>query len=131
MAFHILYLSYDGLTDALGQSQILAYQKHIASGECHVTIISFEKKEAFAKLGEKTTQTCKEAGINWQHFFYTKTPPVFSTAFDLHRAWQKIKEIATTNRIDIVHWLRDGNSRRKNKTSLWVEIYLRHARLVA
>jgi glycosyltransferase involved in cell wall biosynthesis len=103
MPFHILYLSYDGLTDALGQSQILAYQKHIASEECLVTIISFEKKEAYAKLGDKTAQICKKAGINWQPFFYTKTPPVLSTAYDLYRAWQKIKEIETIIHIDIVH----------------------------
>jgi glycosyltransferase involved in cell wall biosynthesis len=103
MAFHILYLSYDGLTDALGQSQILAYQKHIASEVCLVTIISFEKKEAYAKLGDKTAQICKEAGINWQPFFYTKTPPVLSTAYDLYRAWRRIKEIEKIIHIDIVH----------------------------
>ncbi len=103
MEFHVLYLSYDGLTDALGQSQILAYQRKIASETTRVTIISFEKKEAYAKLGEKTASICKQADINWQPLFYTKQPPVLSTAYDLYRAWQKIKEIHQFAPVDIVH----------------------------
>lgn len=103
MPKHILYLSYDGLTDALGQSQILAYQKNIASTEHLVTIISFEKKAAFEKLGKETADICAKAGIDWQPLFYTKNPPVLSTALDLYHAWKKIRLIEKNIHIDIVH----------------------------
>ena len=43
-----LYLSYDGLTDPLGQSQILPYLKEL-SINTEIHIISSEKKENFKK----------------------------------------------------------------------------------
>ena len=44
MSKQILYLSYDGLTDPLGQSQILPYLFKL-SKLYSFTIISFEKKK--------------------------------------------------------------------------------------
>ena len=40
----VLYLSYDGMTDPLGQSQVIPYLSHI-SENFKITIISFEKKK--------------------------------------------------------------------------------------
>ena len=42
-----LYLSYDGLTDPLGQAQILPYLLGLENQGMGFVIISFEKKEAF------------------------------------------------------------------------------------
>lgn len=103
MAFHVLYLSYDGLTDALGQSQILAYQQKIASKELSVTIVSFEKRSTYEKLGEDISSTCKASHIDWKPIFYTKNPPVLSTLYDLWVAWKKIKETHTSKSIHIIH----------------------------
>lgn len=103
MAKKILYISYDGLTDALGQSQILAYQKHISSPDVQVTIMSFEKKDSYSKLGSSIAQICKEANIHWRPLFYTKRPPILSTAYDLYHGWQEIKRLQRTTSFDIVH----------------------------
>ena len=39
----VLYLSYDGLMEPLGQSQILPYLRQLAKGR-KITLITFEKK---------------------------------------------------------------------------------------
>ena len=44
----ILYLTYDGITDPLGQSQILPYLFGLSKNNNYkITIISFEKNENF------------------------------------------------------------------------------------
>lgn len=99
----ILYLSYDGLTDALGQSQILAYQKNISSPSFDVSIISFEKPALYAKHGNKIQEVCNESDIHWYPLLYTKNPPVFSTLWDLRKAWKLIVKLQQENPFDIVH----------------------------
>jgi hypothetical protein len=44
----ILYLSYEGMTDSLGQSQVLAYMEKLAANYS-ITIVSYEKKARFSK----------------------------------------------------------------------------------
>ena len=41
----VLYFSYDGLLDPLGQSQIVPYVSAISAAGHYVTIVSYEKVE--------------------------------------------------------------------------------------
>ena len=41
----VLFLSYDGLRDPLGQSQVLPYLRIISKYVKHLHVISFEKKK--------------------------------------------------------------------------------------
>lgn len=41
----IVYLSYEGLTDPLGPSQVLAYLKPLSALGHRITLITFEKPE--------------------------------------------------------------------------------------
>ncbi len=81
---HVLYLTYDGLTDPLGQSQILPYLQGLCEKAYSFTIISFEK------TGNKNLQPVIEkqlmaAKIAWFPLSYTKRPPILSTLRDLYR----------------------------------------------
>ena len=45
---NVLYLSYDGMTDPLGQAQVIPYLQELSSKHGHTyTLISFEKKERY------------------------------------------------------------------------------------
>ena len=48
---HALYLSYDGMTDPLGQSQVLPYIIGLQQKGIAFTLISFEKIERFKEEG--------------------------------------------------------------------------------
>ena len=48
----ILYISYDGLMEPLGQSQVLNYLKGL-SKDYQMFVISYEKKEDFLDLKKK------------------------------------------------------------------------------
>src|SRR5687768_13024004 len=82
---NILYLSYDGLTDPLGQSQILPYLIALSKKGYILTIISAEKRENFELRKELISKIVEENLISWYPLFYTKKPPVLSTLWDIKR----------------------------------------------
>lgn len=90
MAIRVLYISYDGMTDPLGQSQVIPYLAGLSKRNYSFTLISCEKKENYTANKEKIAQLLKANNIDWQPLQYTKKPPVFSTLFDVF----KIKQLA-------------------------------------
>ena len=80
-----LYLSYDGLTDPLGQAQILPYLLGLEQQGMGFVIISFEKKEAFSANKHHVQKQLEGRDIQWIPLYYTKKPAVFSTVYDLWR----------------------------------------------
>lgn len=100
---HVLYLSYDGLTDPLGQSQILPYLSDLAKKDYSITIISFEKTQRFHSGKENISKQCNDAGITWQPLLYHKNPPVISTVYDLFTLRQACVRLFQTNSYQIVH----------------------------
>lgn len=58
-----LYISYDGMTDPLGQSQVLPYLSGIAAAGYKVTLISAEKEEKFLAIRDEIQRICDQAGI--------------------------------------------------------------------
>ncbi len=102
--FRVLYLSYDGLTDPLGQSQILAYTSRINKEKgIEYDIISFDKPENFEKNGKRVREILKTTSIQWHSLQYHKSPPILSTVYDLREGWKKIKELYKKNHYDVVH----------------------------
>lgn len=85
-----LFISYDGLLDPLGASQILPYLKGIAKHPRKVCILSFEKPEKYRQGTQKLRQELQEMGIIWQ-------PIKFSSRFSyLGKAWDFLKMYAYT-----------------------------------
>ena len=101
MPKQILYLTYDGLTDPLGQSQILPYLFKL-SKLYSFTIISFEKKEN-NYLHYEIKDIVKKHGIRWVPLKYTKKPLIISTIIDLYKLNSTINKLIKYNPIDLVH----------------------------
>lgn len=104
MSKHILYISYDGLTDPLGQSQILPYLIGLNKEYGYTfSIISAEKTENYQAKNQIIHQLLNGIGIDWQPVFYTKKPPVLSTLWDLRKIWKKALKIYKQTPYEIVH----------------------------
>jgi glycosyltransferase involved in cell wall biosynthesis len=99
----VLYLSYDGLTDPLGQSQILPYLCGLAGRDYSIHIISFEKKQRLESSGDKIRLLCKQYSIQWSPLIYHKSPPVLSTLLDLFHLFRLSRKISRDKEADIVH----------------------------
>ena len=99
----ILYLSYDGMTDPLGQSQVLPYLSALAKRGYKITLISFEKEAKFRKGETLIRKICEAARISWQPLHYTAKPPVLSTLKDLYRLWKRVQTLQKNHPFQIVH----------------------------
>lgn len=99
----VLYLTYDGLTDPLGQSQVLPYLKGLSARGHEITIVSCEKPEARAARGEAVAADCRDAGIEWHPLAYRKRPPILSTLADLAQMRRLAARLNRKSRYDIVH----------------------------
>ena len=99
----ILYLTYDGLTDALGQSQIIPYLTRLANEGNQISIISFEKEDLFKKHGSSIRQIVSLSKLDWHPLNYTKRPPVASTIYDIWKGYQLAKILHGKHDFQIVH----------------------------
>jgi len=98
-----LYLSYDGMTDPLGQSQVLPYLQGLAKQGWEITLISFEKQERFSQEKATIEAITQAAGIRWIPLPYTKKPPVLSTLWDLYKLFQTVKKEHRNQPFQLVH----------------------------
>ncbi len=98
-----LYISYDGMTDSLGQSQVLPYLKGLSTEGYRFQLISFEKPERFHMHRATIQQLCDEVGIDWHPLMYTKNPPLISTMWDVFRMKRLAKQLHREYSFSIVH----------------------------
>ena len=80
---HILYISYDGLTDFLGQSQVLPYILGLEEKGYRFSILSFEKAEKFNSNKHLIEELIANKNIVWYPKKYHKRFSILATLFDL------------------------------------------------
>ncbi len=100
---NVLYISYDGMTDPLGQSQVLPYLSGLSKKGYIFDLISFEKLDRYQSSKKLIETICNESQIKWHPLKYTKNPPIISTFLDVKKMRQKAKEICEKENISIVH----------------------------
>ena len=98
-----LYLSYDGLTDPLGGSQVLPYLVGLSGRGHHITIVSCEKAGADQAAWDRVRKTCRDAALEWHPLSYHKDPPILSTLWDVASMQQKAEQLSRRSRFDLVH----------------------------
>jgi glycosyltransferase involved in cell wall biosynthesis len=99
-----LYITYDGLMEPLGQSQVLPYLRGLAS-DYAITVMSFEKPgdRADVRRSQAVREQLDKAGIDWIPLRYHKRPSVPATAFDIVHGVLRAVGFAISRRPRIVH----------------------------
>ncbi len=87
-----LFISYDGLTDPLGASQILPYLEYIAAHPRQLHVLSFEKPERFAAQADEMRSHLAGKGIVW-------TPVMFTKGGKLSKGWDLLRMYVTALRL--------------------------------
>lgn len=100
---NVLYISYDGMTDPLGQSQVLPYLTSLSKKGYNITLLSCEKPERFTQHKSVIENICSAAAINWQPVLYTSTPPVISTIKDIRVLYKRAYDLHARHMFSIVH----------------------------
>lgn len=99
----ILFISYDGMTDPLGQSQVIPYLQGLSRAGFKIFLLSCEKKQVFLQNKPVVEKILEGYNITWIPLNYTKTPPVFSTILDIIKLRKAAKKIHRENKLDMVH----------------------------
>tara|TARA_B100000686_G_scaffold96877_1_gene103612 strand:+ start:37055 stop:38266 length:1212 start_codon:yes stop_codon:yes gene_type:complete len=101
--FSVLYISYDGLLEPLGESQVLSYIEPL-SKQFKIDVISFEKpSDLKSKRQEDLDKKLKNQGIRWHYLKYHSKPSVISTLFDIFKGFCTCLVILIRNKKRIVH----------------------------
>ena len=103
MTKNVLYLSYDGMTDPLGQSQVLPYIIGLSKKGYKFHLVSFEKPNRFTQNRKVIERICSENEIEWHPLMYTKRPPLLSTIWDVRKMKRKSYALHRKYNFSIVH----------------------------
>lgn len=101
---HTLYLSYTGLMEPLGRSQVLAYLSRL-SKDFTVTLVTFEKPVDFNNAAERASlkAECESYGITWLPRVYHKTPRLLATSWDLLMLLWDTWRLGRKGRAELIH----------------------------
>lgn len=99
-----LYISYDGMLEPLGQSQVIAYLERLAD-EVRFHLVSFEKPADWNDHAKRSVVAARlaSAGIAWHPLRYHKRPTAPATSFDIVQGIAVACWLALRHRIRIVH----------------------------
>jgi glycosyltransferase involved in cell wall biosynthesis len=100
----ILYITYDGILEPLGQSQVLGYLGKL-SPQWRIHVISFEKRrerEDAARMAAMRLRL-REQGIGWTPLAYHKSPSIPATAYDITLGSIVTAWLAVRNRAAVLH----------------------------
>jgi len=100
----ILYITYDGIMEPLGQSQVLAYLKRLASDR-KIHLVSFEKPDDWRRVEEREAiaRRIRDGGIHWHPRRYHKRPSALATAWDISIGITTGLWLILRHRLRIVH----------------------------
>ena len=103
----VLYISYNGMLDPLGQSQVIPYLKELGNAGVQFTLLSFERPQAFTPDGVQICAALQRElannGIDWHWLRYHKTPSLPATAYDVWAGTRLGNRLVRNKQIEMVH----------------------------
>jgi hypothetical protein len=103
----VLYISYNGMLDPLGQSQVIPYLRELGKCGVRFTLLSFERDAAFAGDGPARCQELRrqlaENGIEWHWLRYHRKPSLPATIYDVANGVRYGRLLVRRNGIEMVH----------------------------
>jgi glycosyltransferase involved in cell wall biosynthesis len=103
----VLFISYNGMLDPLGQTQVLPYLRELAKKGVRFTLLSFERARAFEPAGvakcEALRRELQTQGIDWHWLRYHQRPSLPATIYDVLAGIRKASSLVQRKRIEMVH----------------------------
>ena len=100
----VIYISYDGMLEPLGQSQVVAYLEQLAC-DWPVYLISFEKERDRKDEARMAAMRARlnAVGIAWTPLAYHKTPSAAATVYDIAIGAATALSIVLRHKVCIIH----------------------------
>lgn len=94
----VIYVSYDGLGDPLGRSQVLPYVEGLANRGHTFELVTFEKPGVRLRVHEPLAP-----GVHWTALRYHRIPTVPATALDMLQGLTTVALTGLLRHADLVH----------------------------
>lgn len=103
----VLYISYNGMLDPLGQSQVIPYLKELSKLGVEFTLLSFEQSPAYTREGlercEDLRRDLAAHEIDWRWLRYHKTPSLPATSYDVLAGIRYGSQLVRRKQIEMIH----------------------------
>lgn len=103
----VLYISYNGMLDPLGQSQVIPYLKELSRAGVRFTLLSFEGAKAYTAEGREQCEQLREglgkSEIDWHWLRYHKRPSLPATSYDVWAGIRYGSRLVRKKQIEMVH----------------------------
>ena len=103
----VLFISYNGMLEPLGQTQVIPYLRELAKRGVKFSLLSFEKDKAFTQEGQQACLELKaqlrDQGIEWHWLRYHQRPSLPATIFDVLAGVRFAGPLVRQNKIELVH----------------------------
>src|SRR3977135_919252 len=103
----VLYVSYNGMLDPLGQSQVIPYLRELSRRGVRFTLLSFETSKAYTSEGrercEQLRQELAAGEIDWHWLRYHKSPSLPATSYDVLAGIRYGSRLVRDKQIEMVH----------------------------
>lgn len=99
----VLYVSYDGMTDALGRSQVIPYLLKLSSLGYQIYVLSCEKKEIPEPETKEVESLFLQHRIQWSPLSFSTRPPWVSKVMDVVKIKKQAQALHQKHNFDIVH----------------------------
>lgn len=87
---NVYFLSYDGLSDPLGFSQIIPYLEIISKNNINLNIVSFEKKNKYKIHFNYINKILLKNNIKWHPLYYSNKFKKLSKIYDIFKFFFKV-----------------------------------------
>lgn len=98
-----MFITYDGLLDTLGASQILPYIKGIAATQGGMVVLSFEKPNRFVQGQQFMSADLEKHGIYWKPLRFTSDLGALGKLWDLARMYFWGAWLACKHGVGVIH----------------------------
>jgi len=98
----VLYISPDGMTDPLGQSQVIPYLNGLAKKGFDITLMSLEKPERYKREATHIAEFLHPS-IDWQPVRYLRRPPLLAQWANVWCLYRKASHLHRQKAFDFLH----------------------------
>ncbi|MGQ0536186.1 MAG: glycosyltransferase [Methanobacteriota archaeon] len=100
----VLYVSYDGILEPLGEGQVLHYLERLAAAH-EIRLVCFEKPRDLsdAPRSEARRRRGAKAGLDWTPLRYHKRPTGPATFYDVAVGYRAALRLARRHAVEVVH----------------------------
>ena len=98
-----LFITHDGLTDPLGESQVLTYVRGLAKLGHEMHVLSCEKPLRFSEHENRIRELTKDDLIDWHPLPYCTSIPVYSQFRNYSQLLKQAKKLHRVHKFDLIH----------------------------